>query len=223
VSRVLRADLHSHTRFSRDGLTSPESFVARCVKKGITCAAVTEHNNIVGALRVQEIAPFKVIVSEEVKTTEGEIIGYFLKEPIPKGLTPERTVDLIQAQGGVVCVPHPFDRLRRSPLKTEALLRILPHVQVLEVFNSRTTLKRDNEKARRFAEQYGLLVSAGTDSHSPWEIGNACVEMPDFDGPSEFLEALKQGSIQGRLSNPLVHLLSTYAKIRWRLGLSPAR
>ncbi|HEY8491213.1 MAG TPA: PHP domain-containing protein [Dehalococcoidia bacterium] len=220
---MLRADLHSHTQFSRDGLTRPEAFVQRCIQKGITCAAVTEHNNIVGALRVQELAPFKVIVGEEVKTTEGEIIGLFLKEPVPKGLTPERTVELIQAQGGIVCVPHPFDRVRRSPLKAEALARILPHVQVLEVFNSRTTLRRDNEKARRFAEEHGLLVSAGTDSHSVWEIGNAWVEMPDFEGPEEFLAALRQGTVHGKRSNPLVHLLSTYAKLRWRLGLSPAR
>lgn len=220
---MLKADLHSHTQFSRDGLTRPEAFVQRCIQKGITCAAVTEHNNIVGALRVQELAPFKVIVGEEVKTTEGEIIGFFLKEPVPKGLSPERTVELIRAQGGIVCVPHPFDRLRRSPLKAEALARILPQVQVLEVFNSRTTLQRDNEKARRFAEEHGLIVSAGTDSHSVWEIGNAWVEMPDFEGPEEFLAALRQGTVHGKRSNPLVHLLSTYAKLRWRLGLSPAR
>jgi predicted metal-dependent phosphoesterase TrpH len=220
---MLRADLHSHTHFSRDGWISPERYVCQAVKRGVDCAAVSDHNNIVGATEIAKIAPFKVIIAEEIKSTEGEIIGLFLKEGIPKGLTPEETVRAIREQGGLVSVPHPFDRLRGSVIRTGALLRIVHEVDIIEVFNARTTVPSDNERAARFARRYGKLESAGSDAHWHPEIGTAWVTMPDFDGPEQFLEALRAGQIHGQISNPIVHLLSTLAKVRFRLGLGPAR
>lgn len=217
----MKADLHTHTHFSRDGLTPPRVFVERYVRAGIDCVAVSEHNNIQGALEVQKIAPFKVIIAEEVKTSEGEIIGLFLRDDIPKGLTPEDTVRAICEQGGLVCVPHPFDRLRRSPLRESALLPILADVDIIEVFNVRNILQQDNERAARFAAEHGKLASAATDAHTPGEIGRAYVEMPDFNGPDEFLAALAEGRIVGQPASPLVHAYSTLAKVRWRLGWRP--
>jgi predicted metal-dependent phosphoesterase TrpH len=218
---LLRADLHTHTHYSRDSITSPETYVKRCLSKGINCVAVTEHNSIEGALAVRRIAPFKVIVAEEVKTSEGELTGLFLKEEVPPHLTPEETIERIKAQGGLVSLPHPFDRVRREPLRSRARERILSQLDIIEVFNSRTTFQGDNDRARKLAEELGLPMGAGSDAHSPGEIGGAYVEMPDFEGPQEFLEALRQGRIVGRRANPLVHLISTYAKIRWRLGGRP--
>ena len=193
----------------------------RYVRAGINCVAVSEHNNIEGALEVRRIAPFKVIVAEEIKTTEGEIIGLFLEEEVPKGLTPEETVRAIRGQGGLVCVPHPFDRLRRSPLREEALLRIIGDVDIIEAFNSRTTLKGDNERAARFAAEHGKPMSAGSDAHTAGEIGLAYVEMPDFEGAEDFLAALEKGRIVGRRASPVVHVFSTLAKVRTRLGRRP--
>jgi predicted metal-dependent phosphoesterase TrpH len=218
---LLRADLHSHTYYSRDGVTSPQTFVERCLMKGINCVAVTEHNNIEGALAVKRVAPFKVIIAEEIKTNEGEITGLFLKEAIPPRLTPEETIERIKAQGGLVSLPHPFDRVRREPLRKRARERVLSQLDVIEVFNCRTTFQRDNDRARQLAEELGLPMGAGSDAHSPWEIGGAYVEMPEFDGPEEFLEALRQGRVVGRRASPLVHLISTYAKVRRRLGWRP--
>src|SRR3990170_2176074 len=143
----MKADLHAHTHFSRDALTSVETFVRRYQRAGIECVAVSDHNNIDGALAVRQTAPFRVIISEEIKSTEGEIIGLFLQETIRKGLTPEDTVRAIKEQGGLVLVPHPFDRVRKSPLREEALLRILPQVDVIEVFNSRTTFQGDLDRS----------------------------------------------------------------------------
>ena len=220
---MLRADLHSHTHFSRDGWISPERYVRQALKRGIDCAAVSDHNNIVGATAVAGIAPFKVIVAEEITSSEGEIIGFFLREGIRRGLSPEETVRAIRAQGGLVCVPHPFDRLRRGSLTTAALLRIIHEVDIVEVFNARTTLKADNERARRFARSHTKLVSAGSDAHWHPEIGTAWVQMPDFDGPQAFLEALRAGTIHGQIANPVVHILSTLAKLRFRLRMGPAR
>jgi predicted metal-dependent phosphoesterase TrpH len=219
----VRADLHAHTHFSRDGMTSPERFVRSYVERGVTCVAVSDHNNMVGAFEVAKIAPFRVILSEEIKSSEGEIIGWFLREPIAKGMTPEETVRAIRAQGGLVCVPHPFDRLRRSPLKTEALLRILPDVDAVEAFNARTTLKADHRRSIAFVKEHGKVASAGSDAHWHPEIGKTWVEMPDFEGPGDFLAALRAGKIHGEVANPLFHLVSTIAKLRFKLGLSPAK
>jgi predicted metal-dependent phosphoesterase TrpH len=220
---TVRADLHSHTHFSRDGLTTPEQYVQRCVERGITCAAVSDHNNVDGANAVRRLAPFKVIIAEEIRSTEGEIIGYFLHDPVPRGLTPEETVRAIKEQHGLVGVPHPFDRARSSPLKTEALLRILPDVQILESYNARNLLQRDNRRAAEFARKHGLVPSAGTDAHWGPEVGHTWVEMPEFRDRDDFLDALRAGQIHGHAANPVVHLMSTFAKLRWRFGFSPVQ
>ncbi|HLZ70474.1 MAG TPA: PHP domain-containing protein [Dehalococcoidia bacterium] len=224
---LIRADLHSHTHFSRDGWTTPERYVQRAVARGIGWAAVSDHNNIDGAVAVRRLAKYagalKVIIAEEIRSTEGEIIGYFLKEPIAKGLTPEETVRAIREQGGIVGVPHPCDRYRGSAIGLAALSRIVDDVDVIEVFNARNMKQEDNLRALRFAREHGLLESAGSDAHVHTEIGSAWVEMPDFETPEGFLESLKQGRIHGRLSSPFVHLLSSAAKLRFKLGMGPAR
>ncbi len=218
---MLKADLHTHTYFSPDGLMSPEKYVQTCLKRRISCVAVTDHNAIGGALAVQKLASFKVIIGEEVESAEGEIIGLFLQEEVLAGLSPEETMQRIKEQGGLVCIPHPFDRLRGTRLAEAALMRILARVDIVEALNARTTLRDDNERAARFAEEHGLAMSAGSDAHTARELGRACVEMPDFEGPREFLDALRQGRIEGRLSSPLVHLWSRWAWLRRRLGWRP--
>lgn len=215
----MKADLHAHTHFSRDALTSVETFARRYQQAAIDCVAVSDHNNIDGALAVREIASFNVIVAEEIKTSEGEIIGLFLQEEIARGLTPEDTVRAIREQGGLVLIPHPYDRARRSPLREEAVLRIMPEIDVIEVFNSRTVFTGDNDRSLRLAEEHGKLMSASTDAHTPWEIGLAYTEMPPFEGPGEFLVALGKGKVTGKSSFVGFHLLSTWAKIKWRLHL----
>ncbi len=203
-------------------MTSPEAFVRRCVRAGITCVAVTEHDNIDGALHMKQIAPFKVIVAEEVRAREGEIIGLFLSEPVPPGLSAGETVARIKEQGGLVCAPHPFDRFRQG-LGEETLTRILPQLDVVEAFNGRIRLGRDNDRARRFAEEHGLPLSAGSDAHSPWELGRVYVEMPDFETPQQFIESLRQGRIVGRRAPRYVYAFSTAEKLRRKLGFGRKR
>ncbi len=215
----MKADLHAHTHFSRDAVTSVETFTRRYEQAGIDCVAVSDHNNVDGAFAVREIAPFRVIVAEEIKSSEGEIIGLFLQETVRKGLSPEDTVRAIREQNGLVLIPHPFDRLRGSTLREEALLRILADVDVIEVFNSRTVLKADDDRGPRFAREHGKAMSAATDAHTPWEIGLAYTELPAFEGPQDFLASLGRGTIVGKRSFIGVHLISTWAKIKWRLHL----
>jgi predicted metal-dependent phosphoesterase TrpH len=211
---MLKADLHLHTNASPDSMVTPLALVKRCQKKGINCIAVTDHNTMDGVGAVQRIASFRVIAGEEVKTSEGEIIGYFLGEVIPPRLSPEETVARIKAQGGLVAVPHPFDRLRREPLREAALMRVLPQVDIIEALNARVTVSDDNRRAASFADEHGLACSAGSDAHSLMEVGTAYVEMPEFDSPEQFLASLREGTLCGGRSVPLVHLISTWAKAR---------
>ena len=118
----MRGDFHMHTYYSRDCATSPESLVARALRMGIGCIAVTDHNTIRGGQAVAKIAPFPVIVASEVKSTHGEITGLFLTEEVPRGLSPMETVERIKAQGGLVSIPHPYDTVRTSVLSDDAMV-----------------------------------------------------------------------------------------------------
>jgi predicted metal-dependent phosphoesterase TrpH len=217
----LRADFHNHTHYSRDSVMSPQAFIDACLRKGLDCVAVTDHDQIEGAFVVQKLAPFKVIVGEEVKTSEGELIGLFLKELVPRGMSPEDTVRCIHEQGGIVIVPHPFDVFRRSVITRQALERIAPTVDAVEGFNCRNILSRHDAAACDVASRHDKPLSVGSDAHSPWEVGGVHVVMDDFETPAEFIESLRRGEIVGRRSLPMVHWISTYAKVRWRLGLRP--
>jgi predicted metal-dependent phosphoesterase TrpH len=214
---ILRADLHSHTIYSRDGLTSPQEYVRRCIRRGVNCAAITDHNTTEGAFVIQRLAPFKVIIGEEINTSEGEIIGLFLRETIRRGMTPEDTIRAIREQGGVVVVPHPFDQFRHSVIRREALHRILPLIDVIEGFNARNLAQSANFRALRLGAEHDKPMSCATDAHSPLEVARSYVEMSDFEGPGDFLVSLAQGKIVGRPSSPFVHLLSTYAKMKHRV------
>lgn len=195
-----------------------EVVIDRCVRRGIDCIAVTDHDNIDGALKMQQIAPFKVIVGEEVKTLQGEIIGLFLKERIASLLTAEETVDRIHEQGGLTCVPHPFDRIRKGRLQENVLNELHSQIDIMEAFNCRTTLLRDSEKAMAFGIEHDMALGVGSDSHTPVEIGGAFVEMPDFEGPHDFLGCIRSGRLAGRRANPLVHvptrIMRTLKKLR---------
>jgi len=210
---LIRADLHIHTSYSPDSNVSLERLIARCRKVGINCVAITDHNTIAGALEMKRLAPFEVIVGEEIQTLTGEVIGYFLSEEIPRGLPAEETAHRIKEQGGAVCIPHPFDRLRLSTIRRQSLEALVPYTDIIEVFNSRLILRRQCTMAQRFAEVHGLLSSAGSDAHTVFEVGNAYVEMPEFDDKDQFLLALAQGRIDGRMSAPWFRLWSDWARL----------
>ena len=162
----MRIDLHTHTEYSSDSELPLEEAVRGWQRAGIDCVAVTDHNTIAGGLALREWAPLRVIVASEVRTCEGEIIGLFLQEEIARGQTPEETIRHIRDQNGLVMIPHPFDRFRRSRLTEEALMRILPQVDIVEVFNARTALGWDNHRAEKLASAHGLVAAVGSDSHT---------------------------------------------------------
>jgi predicted metal-dependent phosphoesterase TrpH len=215
--RYWKADFHVHTCYSRDSFTPLEAVIEACRKQGIDKVAITDHNTIAGALALSKLAPDLVIVGEEIKTDVGEIIAYFLKEEVPKGPPVREAIARVHEQGGVVGVSHPLDRLRREAMGLTHLLTIIEQVDMLEAFNSRTTFPSDNHRVLDLAREHGLLATAGSDAHIAWEIGRAYVEMPPFNDKEEFLRSLAQGRIVGRLTTPLIHFASTWAKFIKRL------
>jgi predicted metal-dependent phosphoesterase TrpH len=193
--------------------TSFDALIARCLDTGINCIAVTDHGTIAGAKEFKEMAPFTVIVAEEIFTPQGEIMGMFLSDEITSGtITPREVVTQIHAQGGLVCIPHPCDRLRGSALTNEALMDIIDDVDILEVFNARTMTPGANSRARKLAAKYDKLSSAGSDAHVTSELGATYIELPAFEDKTGFVESLAQGRIVSRRSSFFVHLASTRAK-----------
>jgi predicted metal-dependent phosphoesterase TrpH len=218
---VLRADLHVHTCYSMDCGTPLSRIIDHCRKKGINCVAISDHGTVAGALKLKEIAPFEVIVAQEILTPFGELMGLFLTENIPAGLSPLEVIAEVRRQGGLVNLPHPFGRslhLKKSS-KQNVLLseEVLSQIDMIEVLNSRTPFSSHSVRARELATQYGLCASAGSDAHTAGEIGRAYIEMPEFTGPEDFIACLKQGTIHGKSSSPLIHLTSTWAKIKKRV------
>jgi predicted metal-dependent phosphoesterase TrpH len=190
----IRIDLHSHTMWSGDSTTTPDEIEQAVTESGIDVLCVTDHNAIAGAVALAGRLPCRVVTGEEMRTSAGEIIGLFLTERVPAGLSPIDSARAIREQGGVVYVPHPFDPMRRN-LSEPALHALVSEglVDAVEVINAKTSLDSLNRRAAEFATAHGLLGGAGSDAHVPGALGAAYVEMPDFDGPVEFLDALARG------------------------------
>lgn len=214
----MKADLHIHTVYSMDCAMTLEQIISRCLEIGINCLAITDHNTIAGALKMKEMAPFPIIVGEEILTTGGEIIGLFLSQEVPSKLSIEETISRIKAQDGLVCIPHPYDRLRLSMFRNQVFESIMPEVDIVEVFNARSLLPNSSTRAWHLAHKYGKPASAGSDAHTPSEIGNACVEIPEFTGKDDFLASLAKGKISGSKSNPIIHFASTWARLKKNLS-----
>ncbi len=194
--RLIDVDLHMHTDHSHDCATPVEVLLAEARARGLGAIAVTDHNEVSGAHEARAKADgVKVIVAEEVKTAEqGEVIGLFIEEKIPRGLTLEETIAEIKRQGGLVYVPHPFDRLHSVP-DYEHLLPVLDDIDAIEVFNPRVAIAEFNDEAVRFAAKYRIPAGAGSDAHVPQGLGSVRIRMRDFDGPDEFLQSLREADI----------------------------
>ncbi len=193
---LIDVDLHMHTDHSFDCATPAEVLIAEARARGLGAIAVTDHNEISGAKEARAKADgVKVIVGEEVKTADqGEVIGLFIEEKIPRGMTLQETIDEIKRQGGLVYVPHPFDRMHSVP-DYEHLLAVLDDVDAIEVFNPRVAIAEFNEEAVRFAAKYRIPAGAGSDAHVPQGLGSVRIRMRDFDGPQEFLQSLRDADI----------------------------
>jgi predicted metal-dependent phosphoesterase TrpH len=214
----IKVDMHIHSRYSGDSSLTIEDIAAVAQKSGIY-PVVCDHDSIKGSEEIIECftqlaIPFPGIMAEEITTSEGELMGIFLSEEISPGLCAAETCELIKDQGGLCIVPHPFDRFRKKTLKKEVLNEIKEKVDIIEGYNARVLLPRDNRAARDFAARTMKPVSIGSDAHSRNELGKCYGVLEEFDSAKTFLKSLKSMSVHFHQANPGVHLITKIRKLR---------
>jgi predicted metal-dependent phosphoesterase TrpH len=197
----------------------PQRLLAAARRAGIDRLAITDHSQVAGAIEAHSLDPARVIIGEEVYTTRGEILAYYVKELVPAGLEPMEAIRRLKDQGAVISVAHPLDPLRGGAWEEQHLRQILPHLDAIEVFNARCVTKSANQRALELAREVGLPGTAGSDAHAYLEVGRTRLKLPAFDDADSFRSALLQAEVIGRLSSPLVHFFSRYAT--WRKRLFP--
>ena len=199
----------------------PPDIVRTCQRLGLDRLAVTDHNTISGALALQALAPDLVIVGEEIMTTQGELLAYFVREEVPPGLTPTDTIARLRAQGCAISVSHPFDRLRKGAWREADLAAIMALVDAIEVFNARCIYPEDNARALAFAKAHAKLGTVGSDAHSHRELGRAVVVVPAAASGADLVAGLAGSQRRTRLSSPAIHFTSRFAKTWKRLARRP--
>lgn len=218
-ARRIRVDAHSHCEHSRDSRTPVAVQAAAVRRAGLDVVCATDHDTIDGALRLREIADgFRVIVGEEVTSRDGDIVGLFLERAVPRGLSAEETMARIHDQGGLVSVPHPFSRNRLNHIRRDALERTAGAIDLVEVWNARELTAGENARAKAWAAARGIPGVAGSDAHRSFELGHAWLEMDDFTDRAAFLAATRAGTVHGRLTGVLVHVLTRYDKVMNRIA-----
>ena len=214
---MITAEFHCHTVYSMDSSNRVLPLIEAARSRGIDRLAVTDHNTIRGALIAKENAPDLIIIGEEILTSQGELLAYYLTEEIPPGLSPMQTIEEIRKQGGFIAVPHPMDKLRHG-WQMEDLIGILPHVDALESFNARCLYPRLNREAAALAVEQGIPQIAGSDAHSLVELGLATMRLPVFANAEEMRAAVCEGEFEGRLLSPLDHFKASLAIASGRLN-----
>ncbi len=209
-------DLHCHTSASFDSLASPRAVVRAAVERGLTHLAITDHDRIDAALAARDDAPdgLTIIVGEEIRTAEGDLIALFLQRAVAQHQSARETIAAVREQGGLVGIPHPFDRLRGSLMRDARMAWLAPHVDWVEVHNARL-IGSGNELAAEFAGANDLPGVAVSDAHSVLEIGVAYTALDgDPSTPAGLLAALRgdRDLVPGRASM-VVRAITPVAKV----------
>jgi hypothetical protein len=213
-------DLHCHTRASFDSLATPAAVVRAAAARGLTHLLITDHDRIDGALEARAAAPdgLTVLVGEEIRTLDGDLIAAFIREPIPPGLSAAEAIAAVRVQGGLVGIPHPFDRFRGSLGRGEALAAIAPLVDWIEIHNARIVAGSGNDRAAAFAIDHGLPGVAVSDAHSVPEVGVAyTIVRGDPSTPDGLLAALESAEIVPGRASYVVRALTPAARLVQRL------
>jgi hypothetical protein len=214
---LLRVEFHCHTIYSKDSVTRVEDLLLACQRKGIDRVVITDHNTIRGALAAKALDPDRVIIGEEILTSEGELLAAFVQAEIPAGLTPLETIERLRKQGAFISVSHPFDIHRKGHWDPAVLQAILPLVDAIETFNARCVFSEFNERAQALADAYHLPGTVGSDAHATLELGQAMMILPAFVDQRSFRAVLPMAKYDLHLSPFWYHLFSRAAVIGKRL------
>lgn len=208
----MKVDFHCHTHYSPDSTARVNSLLKTAHRIGLDRLVITDHNRLDGALEAAKLEPDYVIVGEEVRTTMGEFLAFFVKEPVPAHLDPFKTLELLRAQDAFISVSHPMDYIRCGwPI--EVLKELVPHIDAIEGANARVFKASTNAEAMAFATEHDLPVTAGSDAHDPYELGSMGMELPEFTDAASLRRVIRQAQIIGAVSPAWVHLFSLEAKI----------
>jgi predicted metal-dependent phosphoesterase TrpH len=208
----IRLDLHVHSRFSFDSAIDPAGLLEVCKRRGLAGVAITDHDCLEGGLSFAgELPDLLIIPGEEIRSREGEIIGLFLTEEIPPGLSAPQTMRLIHEQGGVVVIPHPFDYVKLTRMSWRRLGELADGIDAVEALNGKPRYWGANSRARTFAERFALPSTAGSDAHKLEHVGLVYTEMEEFSGPGEFKAALRGATLCGKRYSPWASQLD-----RWK-------
>ncbi len=210
-------DMHVHSIYSRDSSISLDTIISVTRKSGIF-PIICDHDSISGSLELMKYfrkhdIVFPEILAEEITTADGEIIGLFLTEGIKPGLTAIETCETIKSQGGLAVVPHPFDHFRKKSINTRVLEEIKGKIDIIEGYNARVLLHRDNKLAREYAGKNMKPVSIGSDAHTSKELGKCYGILENFDSAKTFLRNIQSMSVEFRYSGPCVHVTTKMRKI----------
>ncbi len=200
----MKLEFHVHTQYSKDSILPIPLLKKLSQKKGIT-PIITDHDTIEGNLKYK-----CKVIGEEITTQQGEIIGLFMMECIPKGLPLPEVLDKLKEQDALVCLPHPFDITRRSTILSKEVKNI--KADIIEVFNARILMNKYNKIALQYATEKNIPKIVGSDSHTRFEIGNTYISMDDFYSKNEFLRNLRKAKISTSRTFPLVHALTFATK-----------
>lgn len=214
-AKKIKIDIHVHSETSYDCLTTLEDFKNILNSNRLDKIAITDHSKIGLAFELKEIYGDRIIIGEEIMTTHGEIIGLFLHKEIPRGLSPEETIEEIRKQGGIVYIPHPFDKRRSGIFRYDNYVEILKSADIIETFNSRCFSQIPNQLAKAFAYENMMPEGVGSDAHNADEIGRSYLEMDDFSDAKEFLENIQSATLvkrKMRIKYIFVPTLSKYLK-----------
>lgn len=213
--RLLKTVFHVHTDYSHDCDLPVEAVLEEARARGVQCLTITDHDNMEGARAAAALArpDLEIIAGEEITTLEGHLIGLFLDEPIEPGQSARRTAELIRRQGGLVVVPHPFNRLFDCGLR-EHVYDLIDLVDIIEVSNAQNFLQRPNRQARALAERFEMPMLVGVDTHRPGYLDSCYQWVPVFNGPQEFLQSVRRAQlVPGR--HPVSYFFKT---ARYELG-----
>ena len=213
MKRIVKVDFHVHSRASRDSLTDGEKLYRRARELGLGKLILTDHNTISGALELQKVHPDDVIVGEEILTTKGEILAFFVREELPKGIEPLEALQRLKAQGAFISLSHPYAMSRHGWTESE-MEEMLPYLDAIEGYNARNFPKM-NRAAVRFAADHRISFTAGSDAHGIRELGAMGLELPDFRTPEELRAALRSARVFGKESPLLVRWYSRRA-VLWK-------
>jgi predicted metal-dependent phosphoesterase TrpH len=210
-------DMHVHSIHSHDSSISLDTIISVIRKYGIF-PIICDHDSIGGSLELAKYfrkhdIMFPEILAEEITTSEGEIIGIFLTEEIIPGLSAIETCEIIKSQGGLTIVPHPFDHFRKKSLNISVLEEIKGKIDIIEGYNARVLLHRDNKFAREYAGRSMIPVSIGSDAHTSKELGKCYGIFEHFDSAKTFLRNIRSMSVEFHYSGPYVHFITKMRKI----------